>query len=562
MRVILLHAPPWKIGIDQQEHSKGREALLKNVDFLSLPLGLLSLHAEATRAGHHVTIYNVSNYPWQRIVRLIERVEAELFGLSCFTVNRHGVSALASLIKSIHPRSHVVAGGPFVTAFPTESLAHFAGLDTVVVGEGEATFLELIGRLEKETSVEGIPGLVYRDGDSIAFGPPRDRVRDLDALASPFDSFPSHTLVTSRGCFGRCTFCASEMIWGRKITSYSVGRVLDMLEQLVNGHGLQILAIKDEVFTSRRRRVLEVCEAIVARQLPFLWSCDTRVDRVDEEILQAMRLAGCQMISFGVESGSPKILETLKKNTTPEQTIEATELAKRFGLEVRYFLMYGCPGETPETIVESIDLINTGKPTSVVFVPFAISPGTEDYRGYVHERGVDRDFFFRGDFLSRPRVETASEEHRVITDALGEYRGLSNVWAYGLDDYEDIVERIPESPAAHLDLGCALLREGRLDEAERELEAAAKLDFPVQSLLLNAGATLAIGRGDLGAAREALEQASRLGSFRVVQENTRALRRWIAKGGERSGEPLDLVCHANFAVESFPFDQPLLPGPI
>jgi radical SAM superfamily enzyme YgiQ (UPF0313 family) len=562
MRVLLVYAPPWKIGVDDAETRASPRAVPGDLDFLSLPIGLLSLHAQALRAGHEADVVNLSNVAWSVVASLLRRSGANVFGLSCFTANRRGVAAVATLVRETHPGAHVVVGGPFATVFPRELLERHPAIDSVVVGEGEDTFVELLARLEAGLPARGIAGLAWRERGGIVVGPPRPRIADLDRLASPVERFASPTLVTTRGCAGRCSFCASEALWGRRVTAHSVGAVLDMMERLVRGHGLRALAVKDEVFTARRRRVREICEGIGRRRLSFLWSCDTRADRIDDETLRAMRLAGCQMISLGVESGSPRVLRGLGKRISPRQVLDATAAAKLYGFEVRFFMMWGCPGETTETIGESLELVRRAQPTSVVFAPLAIAPGTVEHGRYVEERGLARDFYLDGEFLARSRVDPGSAEHQAFLEALGERRGLSDVWTYPAAWLADVVERVPEAPAVHLDLGAALCAEGRPDDAERAVRRALELGYPLAAVASNVLACAASLRGDHPAAVAILEGAARAGASRLVEENLAAARRWLAGGGVRSGRPLELRPRASFAVEGVRFEQPALPGPL
>ena len=141
----------------------------------------------------------------------------------------------------------------------------------------------------------------------------RDLIDDLDRLASPHDYFATHILMTSRGCPWQCTFCGAETTWGRGFRGRSVPRVLDDIEHALDKLPVKMLQIKDDTFTANKRRALEICNGIIERGLRFSWSCDTRVDVLTDELLGAMRRAGCQRLSLGVESGSPGVLAKINK---------------------------------------------------------------------------------------------------------------------------------------------------------------------------------------------------------------------------------------------------------
>lgn len=423
MRVALLHAPPWPFREGSPSPPPVARALAADADFLSTPLGLLSLTTLADKRGHDVVLLNLANRSLDELERVTAELDAELFGISCFTANRWGVRALAHAIRSSHPESTIVLGGPFATVFPDEILRRWRSVDGVVVGEGEETFIELLDVLDKGAAPAGLAGTLWRADDALVRGPARPRIRDLHRLPSPTEPFSTHLLVTARGCFGRCTFCASEALWSHRIVTCSSETVLQHLVNLT-AQGRETVAIKDEVFTANRRRVLSICQGIVERRLPLRWSCDTRVDRVDAATFEAMRRAGCRQVSFGVESGSPAILEVLGKKTTPDQTLHATRLAREQGLEVRWFLMWGNPGETPATIAETLELIERGQPDSYALIPLAVSPGSKIHARYCRERGLARDFFFDGDFIARSYVDKRSTAYSELIESLGDARGF------------------------------------------------------------------------------------------------------------------------------------------
>ncbi|MGC4095429.1 MAG: radical SAM protein [Polyangiaceae bacterium] len=282
---------------------------ISDADFFQTPYGLFSLGAQALRAGHQVKVLNLSGFAWSEVERVIAGLDADLFGMSCWTANRRGVAMVADLIKRHRPTAPVVIGGPHATPLGKEMLAHHAAIDLACDGESDLTLLEIIERLKRGESLAGVAGTVYRNGARIEAGPPRESVPNLDTLASPQRYFDTHILMTSRGCPWACTFCGAETSWGRGFRGHSVPYVLDAIEQVLPRLRVKMVQVKDDTFTTNKKRVLELCRGIRARKLNFLWSCDTRVDVLNEELLREMRLAGCQRLSLGVESGSQRILE-------------------------------------------------------------------------------------------------------------------------------------------------------------------------------------------------------------------------------------------------------------
>jgi anaerobic magnesium-protoporphyrin IX monomethyl ester cyclase len=535
MRIVLIYPPPWRIPAAGQSLEtladgppEGFRATDVDVDFFQAPYGLLTLAAQAMRAGHQVKVLNLSNFPWLRVEQVIEQLPADLFGLSCFTANRRGVALVASCIRRHHPKSHIVAGGAHATALPVELLEHYAALDTVVLGEGELTFLELIERLASGQPVTAIEGTAYRDGGRVRLAPPRARIPDLDRLASPHDYFATHLFMTSRGCPSRCTFCAKNVVWGSKYRTHSVDYVLNSLTSALERLPLKMLLVKDDTFTANRQRALEICAGIKERGLDFIWSCDTRADALDEELARALRLAGCQRLSLGVESGSPVILQKINKRVAPETMLEATQTAKQVGLQVRYFMMLGNRGETAETFSQSLRFIEQAQPHQSIFACLSVYPGTQDFEDLQAAGVLDPEVYFTEDF----------QELKVPFDASEEDTRLMSEWFF-----------------AHL------VAAGQLDAAEQHLLRALELGYPVPELVHNTLACVAAARGDPASMQKWLSQAMRGAPHRAIVRNVQALSGWRAGGGPRQTSMPKLEASHEFELPE-PTVQPMLPGPI
>jgi radical SAM superfamily enzyme YgiQ (UPF0313 family) len=534
--------------------------MIDDGDFLTIPYGLLSLGAQTRRAGHDVLTLNLSNFPWRDIELLISHIPGDLFGLSCHVSNRRGLALLAKLIRKVHPQAHIVCGGPFVTALPGETLTHYQAIDTVVIGEGEETFLELIGRLERGEATAGLAGTAWRSGGRVHFGPPRQRITDLDTLASPLDYFPTKTLITSRGCPGECTFCGSKAMWGKELTFHSVDYVLDMLQKAVNHYGQKIIVFKDDTFTAHRDRALAICRGIIRLKLNFVWSCDTRVNALNEEVLYFMRLAGCQRLSLGVESGSPLILKNIKKHISPELVLEVTRLAKKYGFQIRYYMIAGNRGETVETFQQSLDFLQEAQPHETIMYPLHIYPGTADF-DILKAQGLVPEIFFTEDFETLAKFPGRPLDNRQLRRLYKKYHDSLAVSHYSLEELKTILRRLPHHPGVHMDLAGAYCRQGDYDAAEKHLQLALELNYPLEGQALNYFACIAAAKQDYSAVMINLIKAFRAFPHEVVGLNLKLLRDWHKEGGPQSGRPLTLVAH-NLFERHFMLEQPQKPGPI
>ena len=567
MRIVLLYAPPWKIARNgdpvypPEEGPPGNidPAAVMEGDFIQAPYGLLSLAAQALKKGFSVQTLNVSNFPWPNIEKLIRCLNADLFGLTCITENRRGVAMTAQLIRSIHPGSHIVVGGPHVTALPIETLRHVPAIDTVVIGEGEETFLEIVGRLQEKKPVQGIAGTAWRTSSGCQLGPPRERIADLDTLVPPIDYFDLHTLLTSRGCPMQCTFCGSRLMWGKRVRFHSAEYVLDMLETAVTRRGQRILSIKDDTFTADRRRALAICEGIRERRLEFIWSCDTRADYLDDALLSEMRQSGCTRISMGVESASPDILKNINKRLSLDQLFDVTQAAKKYGIHTRYYMMAGNRGETLETFHQSLDFIRRAKPNQFVFSQLHLYPGTAEFNIFMRHGLVSPDMFFTRNFFCLTCFAGDKNHEKRIRKTLSTISGVQNCWEFGVADYRSVLTRLPQMPSLHVELCRAYLREGNTTAAEQHLHRAVELGFFLPGLIHNLYACIAAARTDIERCKFHLEEAFAMHPHQVVIENLERLESWLNSSNSRNCTPLKLVPGDDFE-SSFICIQPECPN--
>lgn len=567
MRVALIYPPPWKIPragcrpdlIDGPPD--GFQPSDLDPDFHQIPYGLLSLGAQALRAGHAVKLLNLSSYPWDEVADIIGKLDADLFGLSCWTANRRGVKLVTDAIRANHPSAHIVVGGPHATPLAKEVLQHYTAIDTVCTGESEQSFLELLERLATGRDTRGIAGTHFRDGDRILQGPPRANINDLDTLASPHDYFDTHIVMTSRGCPWQCTFCGAETTWGRGFRGQSINYVLDSLEAALARLPVKMLQIKDDTFTANKKRALDICRGIRERRLNFMWSCDTRVDVLTEELIREMRLAGCQRLSLGVESGSPTILKAINKKITADKIEQAAHLAKNYGIAVRFYMMLGNRGETRETFYETLDFLERVRPHQYLFSCLSIYPGTVDFTDAEAAGKVDREIYFRERFQElKVPYDAAPADALLMSEWFEKNRGVRQAYIPGVDDCRSILERLGEHHAAHVDLGGALYRAQEYDQAALHFQRALELDYPLPGLVHNYLACIAAVRFDLKQVQENLRLALRGDPYHfVVARNAETLRKWFVDGGPVKGLPLTLEATHEFQLFERTV-QPTLPG--
>ncbi len=361
-----------------------------------LPQGIFFVAALCRRHGYDVEIlnwYDIHRRP-QEIRETLKKTRPDIIGFSILHANRWGGIDIAKIARGIDPAVHIVFGGIGATYLWEHLLANFADIDYVVLGEGEHCFLELIRCLEsgRTTDIPTIRGLALRrDGQPVCTEPAQPVTR-LDALPNPARFFTYQHVSLTRGCPGNCSFCGSPGFWHRRVRFHSAPYFVAQLE-LLNRKGVRHFFFCDDTFTVNSQKVIEVCRLMLERRLDITWQAISRVDMINEEILCWMRKAGCIQISFGVESGSEKIRRLLNKTFTRPQIEKAFSLTARYGILSRAYFIYGCPGESLETIQASIDLMRRIKPLGAVFYILDLFPGTALYDVYRRLFGVTDDIW-------------------------------------------------------------------------------------------------------------------------------------------------------------------------
>jgi len=358
------------------------EERIQAEDITVPPIGIYYVAALLKENHYDVEILN-----WHAINKTPERIKdvliekrPDVIGFSILHANRWGGIEIARMAKHLDPEVKVVFGGIGASLLWEHFLTHFLEIDYIVIGEGEYAFLNLIKWMEtgEKKSPESIRGIAYRKNGKVVKTERPDLISELDELPVPAEYFDYQHLSSTRGCAWKCTFCGSPEFWGEKIRSRSPENFVGELERLY-GKGITFFYISDDAFTINKKRVIEICKKIIKKNLKITWFAISRVDHVDEETLYWMRKAGCIQISYGVESGSEKIRNALNKKVKTDQIKKAFSLTTQYGILSRAYFIYGSPGETWETIQETIELIREIKPLSVIFYILDIFPGTQLY---------------------------------------------------------------------------------------------------------------------------------------------------------------------------------------
>ena len=376
----------------------------------SYPIGLGYVAGVLVKEGYQVGFLDLAfaSDPVNGLARAIQNFKPQALGFTLLTSQYDEfVSIMCQCEKARELK--VVVGGPHASA-DSESILRDDLVNIVVRGEGEVVAPKIFHALEHGDDLSKIKGIAYLDGHrKYIQTEDADYAEDLNCIPwPPYDLFDLHryrgtvhgipavNVMTSRGCPHKCTFCYRGPSGGKKVRFITPQRVVQEIAVLYDDYGFRAVHFRDDIFTLRRSRIMELCEMMIASDRKIFWSCQTRVDCVDYELLSRMKKAGCVSICFGVESGSQEIINKLGKGISKKQVIEAFVNCQKLRIATVAFFMLGTPWETEETIRETIDFAKNLKSTTSAFLCATPYPGTrlreifiekglhvpEDYREY------------------------------------------------------------------------------------------------------------------------------------------------------------------------------------
>ncbi len=320
-------------------------------------------------------------------------------GFSVCSSSYNNAIYLASLVKRVNPKISVVMGGIHPSSLPREVLSN-EEVDIVVKGEGEETTSQLLKSLKDKKNLENIEGIVFKSGKEIMEMPDRPLIGDLDKIPFPdYSLLPMNkytlpasrrltnkkvgSVITSRGCVYKCTFCSHNNIFHGKVRLRSPENVISEIEYLVKNFDIGELIFWDDSFLLDKGRAIKICQYMRKKKLNIKWSCSSRVDHISEEIIKELYSSGCRLILFGVESGSQGVLDALQKKTTISQIKNAVSVCKRNNILSFCSFILGTPYDTKETLEKTLRFAVNLNPDFAIFCIFTPLPGSSLFNEYL-----------------------------------------------------------------------------------------------------------------------------------------------------------------------------------
>lgn len=400
---------------------------------LVFPLGIGYLAAVLEQKGYHVHVIDCIaeregftrnedgtihvGLTWDELKKRIEKIDPDVVGISClWTADYVNATRISEIVKEID-NIPVIFGGAHTTALPKETLEN-KNIDYVVIGEGELSLPALLEKIGQKESLKGIHGVGFKDNGKIHINPPIKYIENLDSLPFPAGHLfpmekylrskkvhgyiskrqPVAQMITSRGCPLNCNFCTIHHIWGKKWRARSAENVVDELEYLVKKYGVREIHFEDDNISLNRKRMMEICDGIIERKLDIAWTTPNGmwVQTLDRELLEKMRDSGCYRVCLGIENGNQDFLNNvIGKRIDLKKVSTVVKDLRKVGIKSTGLFIVGIPGETKETILETIKFAKSLDLDDAVFSIYSPYPGAELYelcisKGYIP---ADMDYY-------------------------------------------------------------------------------------------------------------------------------------------------------------------------
>ncbi|NOX62568.1 MAG: B12-binding domain-containing radical SAM protein [Chloroflexi bacterium] len=395
-------------------------------------LGLGYLAAVAEQDGHECHIFDFGlrpNRPLEEEVADVVDYKPDLVAFTSMTTSYASVEITAEMVKD-QLGVPTVIGGPHATSLPYDTLEN-PHLDFLIFGEGEEVFRDFLQALENRADNWGsIKGLWYKEDGRIMSGGERALIKDLDALPYParhlFDlgqyplyapnGEPMITVLSSRGCPYNCSFCFKGIV-GRTYRQRSPENIADELQHIIDAYGVRNFYFIDDLFTIDVRRLDKILDHFIERKMDIRWRCLARVDRVTPDLLQKMYKAGCRQIHYGIESGNEEVLKRTAKHIRLSQVRDAVRWTEEAGIHSKGYFILGLPGDTEETMEETIEFAASLDLSEAMFSIATPMPGTQLWNELIRKHPETR---YNADF-------TRSYYYNSYTSEIAPFMNVSEV---------------------------------------------------------------------------------------------------------------------------------------
>jgi len=368
------------------------------------PINLATVGATLKKEGYPVSLVDGMAMKWDvsQTVDNVVKEKPDYIIVCTATITFSSDVYVVKEVKKALPDTKVIFIGTHVTTMPKPTLKEEA-VDYVIVGEPDFILRDVINALEDKEDIEKIRGVAFRkNGEIIITGmghtidnlddvpfPARELIPNAEYFNPVAKRLPYTTMLSSRGCPALCTFCSAVTLYGHKFRARSPKNVVDEIEQCVKELGIREVFFRDETFTFNKKRAIEICKEMIDRKIDITFIINSRVNTVDDDTLYWLKKAGCHLIKFGVESGSQQILDNIKKGEKLETIRNAYKMCKKIGFETWAFFILGLPGETKDTIKNTIKFAKEIDPDFPKFHILKPYPNSDIYKELMEKNLID-----------------------------------------------------------------------------------------------------------------------------------------------------------------------------
>ncbi|MFA5406170.1 MAG: radical SAM protein [Candidatus Nanoarchaeia archaeon] len=434
--MLLLINPPQKDFFEKKHFNISRQ----ENQTVSLPLGLAYIAASVRKAGYRVECLdlNVEEFTIEDVIKRINSKDIKFIGLTSTTPLMKNTIKIASEIKS-KTNAKIILGGIHITSEPLETIS-LNCFDIGVLGEGEETIVKILANQR----LEEVNGIVFKKGKKIILNPTKPTSTDLNDLPFPArDLFPLdkykpsnhrklgaedtyNVLIASRGCPFGCKFCASKKMFGKKVNFRSPSSVINEIKQVIDVTKSNKIMFYDDTMTANHKFITEFTSLIKKEKLDITWGSNTRLDTINNDLLNIMHKTGYKRAFVGVESGDDEILKSMNKCLTIRQISQGIEKLKAFGIEISASHIIGAPGETRDSIIKTINFAIKNKTNFAHFYVFTPDPGA-DYYELLKKKGVIKPMEWL-DYDNMIRKGTYLLKEKIPFDELIDFTKLAYIF--------------------------------------------------------------------------------------------------------------------------------------
>ena len=429
MRVLIIN-PPWP-GKGYGTRSQNRIIKHRSDKFLQYPIFLAYSAAQLREAGFRVDYIDavIQDFDPERTLEEARRKAPDVIFMETTTPSiAADYDSLTSLKEATS--ATILVGGPHATYFHRQVLEECPAVDVVIRHEFDTKIARVVANLG---DLDCVSGITYREGDQVVDNGDGEVTEDLDSIPFPdrevipwewyleawYSRRPFMNMMTSRGCPYHCAFCLwPQSMYGHKQRFRGMDNVLAEIHQLLDRYGVREINVDDSTFTTSKARVIDFCQRLRREKIKLVWTCNGRVDNLDDEMLEEMKKSGCKMIRLGVESGSQEVLDRIRKGLTLKQVEDGIRLVRKHGIQALGGFMFGFPYDSRESVEKTLRLAKRLSPDQVQFSICMCYPGTSLYE---HARQSDlllAKSFTEFDMTHGPVVKTQDMEREELAHIL------------------------------------------------------------------------------------------------------------------------------------------------